>query len=270
MTHDPTERSHGPYLPDQVRSGDSYELSKGRRVLCNPTGSDGAGPNGHGFAVLDSDPMVKSAAVDPGIDLGERTLRAPDVGVNLEGRSGVWFQSTALALEYAGAGQDERELRTKIAELLDGGTRWVWVVRVTGPRRVEVHEKGAPVRIAREGEELTAPGVLELPVPVRALFDRDAAHETTLRNLLRAQGYDGLEAVRREAELMSAERWREEGREEGSLAASRRALLAVLEARGLSLDAEQRGRVAACDDQGVLVRWLTRASTASEARAVFT
>ena len=31
---------------------------------------------------------------------------------------------------------------------------------------------------------LSVLGVLALPVPVRALFERDAAHETTLRNLL--------------------------------------------------------------------------------------
>ena len=59
-----------------------------------------------------------------------------------------------------------------------------------------MHTPGAPVRIAHPGDVLTAPGVLALPVPVLALFDRDAAHETTLRNLLASQGYASLDAVR--------------------------------------------------------------------------
>ena len=34
-------------------------------------------------------------------------------------------------------------------EVVDGGTRFVWVVRLTGPRRVEVHAPGKKVRLAK-------------------------------------------------------------------------------------------------------------------------
>ncbi|MBK6534917.1 MAG: Uma2 family endonuclease [Deltaproteobacteria bacterium] len=195
----------GPFRPGQLRSGDPYELSQGHPVFCAPTGRDGTGPNGLGFAVLDSDPAVHNAGVDTGLALGPDSLRAPDVTVNFEGGDGTWATQAPLAVEYAGRGQDEAELRTKVAELLAAGTRWVWVVRLVGPRRVEIHEPGVAMRTVGDEATLTAPGVLKLPVPVRALYDRDAAHEVTLRNLLDARGYGSLDAVRKEA--------REEGRE---------------------------------------------------------
>jgi hypothetical protein len=249
--------SEVPTRVDQIRSGDPYELSNGRAIYCAPTGHEGTGPNGLGFAVLDSDPAVKRAGVDTGVELGPRTLRAPDVAVNFEAGDGTWATTIPLAVEYAGKGQDEGELRTKIHELLQAGTQQVWVVRLVGPRRVEVHRKGAATRIANVDEALTAPGVLALPVPVRALFERGAAHETTLRNLLAAKGYAGLDAVR------------EEGHKEGSEAALQSALHANVQARGLTLDAAQEARVAACHDPATLLGWITRAATATEAAAIF-
>jgi hypothetical protein len=101
-------------------------------------------------------------------------------------------------VEYADTGQDETELQAKIADLLGAGTRWVWVVRLGMPRQVEVHAPAQPVVIRRAGELLEAPGVLRNPVPVQALYDPQAAHAATLRNLLQRAGYEGLEAVRDE------------------------------------------------------------------------
>lgn len=243
----------GPFRADQIRSGDPYELSDGHPLYCAPTGRDGAGPNGLGFAVLDSDPAVRTAGVDAGIALNPNTLRAPDVAVNLEHDGGTWATSAPLVVEYAGRVQDEGDLATKIAELLAAGTRWVWVVRLVGPRRVEVHEAGAGVRVVNADGELTAPGVLALPVPVRALFERDAAHETTLRNLLSARGYASIEALR----------------EEGHVKGLRAALDGALAARGWALSEAQAARVATCRDGATLLGWITRAVTASTLDAVF-
>jgi hypothetical protein len=207
MSRVPYEIGDGPFRADDLRSGSNYELSQGHPVYCAPTGRDGTGPNGLGFAVLDSDPAVRRAGVDTGIKLADGTLRTPDVAVNFEDDDKTWARSAPLVVEYAGQGQDESDLRVKIRELLAGGTRWVWVVRLTGEPRVEVHEPGLPMQILGMDQTLTAPGVLALPVPVRALVERDAAHAVTLRNLLRARGIDDIDAQR--------ERDREEGREEG-------------------------------------------------------
>lgn len=43
------------------------------------------------------------------------------------------------------------------------------------PLRVEVHAPGKPVRVVGAEDELTAPGILANPVPVRALVDTNAA-----------------------------------------------------------------------------------------------
>jgi len=103
-----------------------------------------------------------------------------------------------LAVEYADTGQDEQDLQAKIRTLLGAGTRYVWVVRLTGPRRVEVYEPHAPHHLAHPGQHLEAPGILDNPVPVEALYDPNAAHEIALRNLLQRRGYAHLDAVRKE------------------------------------------------------------------------
>ena len=269
MSIDGRSPAKGPFRADQIRSGDPYELSEGHPIYCAPTGQDGAGPNGLGFSVLDSDPAVKRAGVDAGIELAPDVLRAPDIAVNFTPGEGTWAKSAPLAVEYAGRGQDETDLRKKIDELHKGGTRFVWVVRLVGPRRVDVHEAGVPMRVVDADGTLTAPGILSLPVPVKALFDRDAAHETTLRNLLAAKGYADLDAVREEAREEGREEGREIGREEGREDALQNAFRAVIHARGWTLGAEHESRAAACHDVATLTRWIARVAVASRLEDVF-
>jgi hypothetical protein len=202
--------------------------------------------------VLDTDPAAPPAGVDAGIALSDKTLRAPDVAVGIGPEQRGWSTTVPpLVVEYAAEGQDGADLRTKIDEFLTAGTRWVWVVRLTGPRRVEVHAAGKPMRVVAAGEELEAPGVLKNRVPVVALFDRDAAHEVALRNLLQRKGYESLEAISADAEL----RGKAEGKAE--------ALLMVLAARGFVVDAHTRATVLACTDAAQLQQWITRAVTAA-------
>ncbi len=92
-------------------------------------------------------------------------------------------EAPPLAVEYAGPGQDERELRGKIAELLAAGTGQAWVVRLMGPQRVEVDRPEGSMEVYPASDVLEVPGILRNPVPVRVLFDREAAHEVVLRNL---------------------------------------------------------------------------------------
>lgn len=247
----------GPFRPEHVRPGDAYEVSNGHAIQCAPTGGDGTGPNGRGFMVLDSDPMVKQAGVDTGLELGVFTLRAPDVAVGDFPEAPGWVNAVPpLAVEYAAAGQDEDELREKIDDLLRVGTRHLWVVRLTGPRRVEVYEPGKPMRTALPGQALTAPGVLQNPVPVEALYDREAAHEVALQNLLQRRGYRDLDAVRDEGQF--------EGRFELAAHQFERRLRrplgeaerATLRARIASLGAARVGDVVLDLDGAALARWL--------------
>jgi Uma2 family endonuclease len=254
--------SKGPFRADPIRSGDPYELSNGHAIQCLTPGGRGSRANLLGGSVLDSDPAVEEAGIDTGYSPSSDTLRAPDVAVGNVPNTPGWVQGAPpLAVEYADTGQDEKELAGKIAELLGAGTQSVWVVRLSGPRRVEVHESGQEPRLVHPGEELTAPGILQNPVPVDALYDRQAAHAVTLRNLLQRQGYRDLDEVRGEG--------RQEGRQEGQLQALRDSILAVLQARGLTIDDAARSALAAIDDAFVLRRLLTRSATAPTADEVF-
>ncbi len=193
----PLQTPHGPFRADQIRPGDPYELSHGHPIYCAPTGGRGAGPNGLGYAVLRSDPAVTEAGVDAGFSPEPDMLRAPDIAVgNVPPKPG-WIRGVPpLAVEYADTGQNEEQLQEKIADLLRHGTKHVWVVRLTGPRRVEVYEPNASMRVAEPQDLLEAPGILQNPVRVVELYDPEAALEATLRNLLQRHGYESLEAIR--------------------------------------------------------------------------
>ena len=248
----------GPFHADQLRDGDRYELSQGHPLYCAPAGPDHAAGNLTGAAVLGSDPDVEWAGVDAGFSPEPGMLRAPDVAIAAPGAERGWIRAAPpLALEYAARGQDEKDLQAKIAELMGHGTRLVWVAHLTGPRRVEVYESGQAMRVARPGEDLSAPGILRNPVPVDALFDRTASHRATLRNLLQRFGYADLEAVRAEG--------RDEGRDEGLAAA----VLNLLAGRRIAVDAQTRARVAACRDRAQLDRWLLAAASVDQAERIF-
>jgi hypothetical protein len=217
-----------------LRPGVRYELHDGHPIYCAPTGGDGARSTLAGAEVLDTDPAVKEAGIDAGFSPSPGMLRAPDVAVgNVPDKIG-WIQGVPpLALEYAGIGQDEDKLELKIADLLGAGTRMIWVVRLVGPRRIEVHERGKPVRTVGPGEELSAPGILHNAFPVEAFYDRDTAHRLTLRNLLQRAGYESLDDVREEG--------REEGREQGL----RAAILDLCELLGIPMGREREAALAA-------------------------
>lgn len=258
MTTRPHDKSRGPFRVEHLREGDRYELSNGHPVYCAPAKRDHAGPNVTGAEVLDTDPDVEWAGFDAGFTPEPRTLRAPDVAVAPAGDERDWLRTAPpLALEYAGSGQDEADLKLKIAELLSAGTRQVWVVRLVGPRRVEVHQAGQPMRTALPGEELTAPGILRNPVPVEALYDRAAGHRAVLRNLLQREGYESIEAVRAE------------GIGKGIEQGIAQSILALLEDRGLKIDPLDRERITTCRDSAALQRWLLRAARVDNAPAIF-
>lgn len=166
----------GPHRADQLHSGDPYEIDNGHLIECMPTGGGGSKAVLQGGAFLRWDPAVKEAGSDTGFSPRPSVLRAPDIAVgNIPDKSGWVSGAPELAVEYADIGQDEPALQRKIIDLLAAGTKYLWVVRLTGPRRVEVFEQGKPMVIATPGQELKAPGVLQNAVPVEAMFEPEAA-----------------------------------------------------------------------------------------------
>lgn len=247
----------GPFRADQIHDGDHYELSDGHAIHCMTAGERHARANLAGGRVLATDPAVGGAVgVDAGYSFNDqRNLRAPDISTGVGDGTGWMRSAPPLAVEYAGHSQDEVELQAKIRELLAAGTRYLWVVRLTGPLRVEVYTADAPVRVVDGEDVLTAPGVLQNPVPVRALVDGKAANAATLRNLLNAEGYASLDEVRAE------------GRAEAAFEAQVRAIETVLQARGLAVSGELLTRLRGCRDPALLSRWLVQSATATNAAA---
>ncbi|NEX22112.1 Uma2 family endonuclease [Thiorhodococcus mannitoliphagus] len=248
----------GPFRADQLHEGDRYELSNGHPIYCTPSGREHAGRNLSGGGALETDPDVEWAGVDAGFTPMPGTLRAPDVAIAAAGDEQGWIPGVPpLAVEYSGPGQNDQELEDKIAELLANGTQQVWVVRLVGPRRVEVRCPNQPVRMLGPGEMLTAPGILRNPVPVEALFDREASHRVMLRNLLQRAGYESIEAIR------------DEGVNEGLGRGIAESILALLADRGLTLDAASRERILGCRDARQLRRWLLAAARVEDPARLF-
>lgn len=252
---DPLRNTRGPFRAEHLRSGDAYELSNGHAVRCMPAGGRGAIATGAGFKALAEDPAVKAIAIDAGFAPVGDTMRAPDLSIGNIADAPGWVHGVPkLAVEYADTGQDEDELAAKIEDLLAAGTMYVWVVRLNGPRRVEVHEPDQPMRKALPGTELEAPGVLSRPVRVEALYDLDTAGEVNFRHVLRRlTGHESLDGVR------------EEGKERGRAEGKAEAVLSVLEARGVEVSEEDRRRILSCTDLPTLDRWLRQVATAAAA-----
>ena len=266
MSAKPRIVDRGPFLAEQLRSGDSYELSHGHAIYCAPTGGSGSGANGLGFSAVGWDPAVKEAGVDTGYAPRPDMLRAPDVAIgNVPNKSGWVPGAPGLAIEYADVGQDEPALKEKITDLLAAGTRFLWVVRLGGPRRVEVYEPGKKMRTVHPGHHLTAPGVLKNPVLVEALYDRDEAERATLTNLLQRRGYEDLGAVL----ARGREEGRYQGRDEGRVEGRAASVIAVLEARGIRIDRSSSRQILQCSDVVQLDRWIRRAATVTESADLF-
>jgi hypothetical protein len=262
MGTDHARRRIWPRTADQITAGDNLELSDGEPIQCMPTAGRGGSAQAFGAIATLNDPMVESGGVEVGFSPKPEMLRAPDVAIGGVTGSATWEKGVpSLAIEYADAGQDESDSKRKVAELLREGTKLVWVARLVGPRRIEVHESGQPVRIALPGDELEAPGILANAVPVAALFDKDEARRADLNNLLQRFGYGSVEKIRAEGKT--------EGKAEGKAEGRAEALLRVLRARGLPPTAKQRRRVLGCTDASLLDRWIERAVTCSSIDEMF-
>lgn len=246
----------GPFRADQIRPGDPYELSDGHAIVSEPSGRRHGRKHLVGGAALATDPAVEDVGVEVGHVLDTGTLRAPDVSVGgFADEPGFARTAPALAVEYVEADADEADLARKIAELLGAGAELVWVVRLADERRVEVHRRSAPPIVKHAGDTLEAPGILRNLVPVDSLYDRAAAHQLMLRNLLQRAGYADLDAVRAE------------GAARGRLEHARELLQRTFARRGITVAAAQAAAIASCADIATLDDWLENARTAASAAA---
>jgi hypothetical protein len=230
----------GPYRAEDLLPGDRDELDNGYRVYCEPAGGRHSTSSLLNGAAVAWDPKVREAGTDTGFALKPEVVRAPDVAIGNVPNAPGWVKGAPeLAIEYADVGQDEAQLERKIRDLLAAGTRFLWVVRLTGPRRVEVFEPGKAMRAVLPGAFLTAPGVLQNPVLIEALYDRDAAECATLTNLLQRQGYQDLDAV--------LAKGRDEGLRAGRIEGLRVAVRSLCRVLSIPLPAEREAQIERMD-----------------------
>ncbi|MBK9648840.1 MAG: Uma2 family endonuclease [Deltaproteobacteria bacterium] len=265
----------GPFRADQLASGTPYELSRGHSILCAPANSRVASLKLIGGYVIASDPAVAVAGVDLGFSPEPGTLRAPDVAVYgdpSELHKAGWAKTAPpLAVEYADRGGDEAELMERIRDLLQHGTRYVWVVRLQGPRRVEVYEPDRPMRVVTAEEALTAEGVLTNPVTVDALYDPDHAEAAIFRNLLNRRGVESLEALREAGRAEGRQAGQGRGATEANGEAAANAPAAPAggpPSRGLALTPAQDALIEAAD-LPTLTEWIRRAALVPSTDALF-
>jgi len=107
------------------------------------------------------------------------------------------------------------------------------------------------------------------------------AARSALESIMRSGNYEyqsefvrkfvaqGLEKGHRQGLQQGLQEGRQEGRQEGHLEGERQALLKVLEARGLTVDAAARRRILACIDLAQLERWLGQAVTVKSVQELF-
>ena len=231
----------GPYRVEDLRPGERDELDNGYRVHCEAGGGSHSTANLLNGAAVAWDPMVREAGTDTGFAIKPHVFRAPDVAIgNVPNEPGWVKGAPELAIEYADVGQDEVQLERKIQDLLAAGTKFIWVVRLIGLRRVEVFEPGKAMRTVLPGAFLTAPGVLQNPVQVETLYDRDAAERATLTNLLQRRGYEDLESVLAKGRADG----RAEGLRDGQAEGLRAAIRDVCELLDISLTPEREAALA--------------------------
>ena len=257
----------GPWRAHHIREGEPYEVSNGHLLYC--LHNDGPRSRAHSAAagVLSAAaPHPYCALLDAGFTWSRgRYLRAPNLAVgSVDSEDPGWVViPPQLALEYTDDRKDEHYLPCKLAELFELGTRLIWVVHLTGPLRVEIHEPGTPPRIVEADDMLAAPGILAGAFPVRALIDPEVARKAVLHFLLAKKGYPSLEAVREEGRQQGLA----EARHEIRVAQGRTLLRSQLAARGWTLPTPLDARITACTDLPTLMRWLIQVAVAADVEA---
>jgi len=223
--------------------------------------------------------MVLRAAVAPGytaaVDMltrtGEASDFAPDASIYPSDPDKYGHrQLEELAFEIT----DEQALSVptnKARELIRRGVRRVFCILVKSSRVLEWSRETdgwQPLLL----DSFIEDRCLVVPLKVRALVEAAVADEAVGKALL-AKGNTVIAAAQESAHRAGTIAGRKEGelagRKEGELAGRREALFALLEARGLAVDAAARERIARERDPATLERWVVRAASAPSMVHIF-
>lgn len=255
--HRPVAQSFPPVDDHVVRPETREELVRGRRVVALPAKE----PHAERHHELD---YLLRGCVAPGYvgatDLltraGEDSDFATDSCIR---RAGIDPATKTryleeLAFEIVG----EQTLRSITERAEDLTTRGVRRVVAIFAKKGEVREwspqQNTWIVLDREGE--FEDPTLVRPIAVAALLEAAKADDEVAR-ALHAKGNRVIAGIATEAASAAG------------VQARRATLLTVLDARGISLTADEHVRIEACTDVATLDRWARAAATATSAEAVF-
>jgi len=155
--------------------------------------------------------------------------------------------------------QNEGDVTEKALRMHRRGVRRIFAIFVKGERRVgEWSADTRSWRILDPSSHIEDP-CLEVPLQVAALLDAAAANQAVVEALA-AQGDPTIR--KREAAARS------EGEARGEAMGRSKAILQVLDARGIAVSPSQREEILRCDDLDRLDGWTRRAALASSAAEV--
>jgi len=245
-------RSATPPLDSRlVEPEGTDEIVGGRRLRASPSMPEHGDPH----AILDALVVAHVApARAPSSDLLTRSDADSDFATDTSVRTAGTDPATGeryleeLAFEVVHT-QSARDVTEKAERLRARGVRRVFGVFV---RRHAVCEwQGGGVWKTLPLDGVIDDPCLAVPLPVRAILDDLPNVRDVIARALIAQDMPAIHKLRVEE--------REAGREEGTA----RSILAVLDARGLSVTDELRARVLECRDAVQLEQWLRRAAVAT-------
>jgi hypothetical protein len=245
-----------------------FEIIEGRVVAVPPAHEPHGERHSKVNALLEA--FVKAdynVACDMLTRTSETSDVAPDASVYPMARDAATGgrQLELLAFQVV-ASETLAHAATKAGLLCERGVRRVFAVDVGRKRVLEWSRDTEGWRVLPDDAAIED-DVFVAPLPVDALVKAAKADDAMAMALL-AKGNPVLLAAEARAQARGQHEGREEGREEGR-AHARRAVLAVMHARGLVPMPAQRARIDSCLDLDHLERWTVRAARAATVEEVF-
>jgi hypothetical protein len=245
------------------------EIIEGRRVVAMPALEPHADQHGELHFVLRAHVAPGYlAAVDLLTRFALKSDFASDVCVR---RAGVDPQTGTRYLEELAfeivSEQNEQDVTEKASQMHRRGVRRIFALFVKGERRVcewsPENRSWRPVDLASWIED----PCLAKPMEVAALLDAAVADDAVVEALA-AKGNRAIRrreaAARREGEAQGEA----QGKVRGEATGKAKAILQVLDARGIAVSQSQREEILRCEDLDRLDRWARRAALASSADEV--
>ena len=259
-----------PDIDDRlVEPETGYEMYDGELVHVPPADPPHAERQVQLCALIEAHTGVE---FEVGCELLTRTSRvddiAPDVSIYPAARDPRTGrrQLEQLAFEVVST-QSIGNAGRKAAKLAGRGVRRVFAIDIERSRALEWSAALGTWSMLDAAGHITDPA-LEVPLPIEVLIHSAKADDAVQRALI-AKRNPVLEALRAQDRAEGRQEGRQEGLVEGISAGMAESLIAMLDARNVALDGEDRERIRSERDPATLQCWLMRVATCADAAELF-